>query len=105
MTNPNNVVNKNDNVECRNRFFSGFDKRGSEQRFKQYIPVVARLIERYCADAWKMAPFSWEYSFKEFQLCTLFEQWPADRDKRIQLFALALNCPPLVLYNDPERLI
>ena len=87
----------NDNCSARWRFINMHE-------LLRYIPVARRLIKQYCQHSWKHADTSNDYTFMEYQLCTLLKK---DASKNvsalnIDIMARVLETKAIVLFNDPS---
>lgn len=98
----NNNTKSNDNSHVRSRYL-GTDYNGSMSRLVPFIPTARKLIEKYCKKSFKNLPEHPDYSFLEYQLCTLLENPEynfSHRELKISCIATVLECSPLLLHHD-----
>lgn len=94
----------NDNQYSR-RFFNDGDGSGSRLHLMTHIPIARQLIKQHVKQSWKHTPEHSDFSFLEYQLCTLLDRKPQSSIQRyfqVSDVAWVLEVSPVMLMNDPD---
>lgn len=95
-------ANKNDPLRavCYNKDIDPFTGVANEELI-YLAPEAAKIIQKHGTQFWKNFPDHSSYSWAEFVIAQTIND-NNDRDYKIQLIAIVIECSPLSLYNDPE---
>jgi hypothetical protein len=104
------IVNVNDNLEHKGLYFKRICPvtGENEENWRKYLPIAHYLIAKFEKEPWKANPFSSQYSFIEWQLCTAIRSidnpnyYPKRRNDFIESLAAMLGTKPINLHNDKD---
>jgi len=94
----------NDNAYVHRFFRYKNGESGDRLDLMKHIPLARTLIKKYSTRPYKHSPDHPDFTFLEYQLCTILErpvESPVQRYLQVSDIAWVLEISPLILINEP----